>query len=445
VHRDLKPANIMLGDFGEVYVLDWGVARVDADDAPEGSVSLGSTAPLQNQRAGTRGYMAPEVLLGESPGDARSDVFSLGMILFHIVTGVRAFDPSSDAEPGPVDATARARDLKLSAPPELLAVCDRALAAAQDRFESARALYEAVQSYLDGDRDLALRRDTSDSLTRSALARLEDGAAAEQRLAMRDLAGAIALTPTHEPALRALHRLLAEPPREVPPDVRAALSSLDDRRLVAMATPARWTALLGIPAVIAAVIAMGVRDGQLFALGCVLAVVLGVAVAAEGWLAARREPSSRPRARRRDLGPLLLLSAGAAGFSIIAGPFVLVPALATAIAMIRVLRDARQVWLVIACAVLAVAGPYGLEAVGVLPTSYSFEGGAWSIQPWVSGFPRGPTIALGLVTATSVIAGGAGIAARFRRELDEIELRNHLYLWQLSQLLPPSGGSPSAE
>jgi serine/threonine protein kinase len=75
VHRDLKPANVMLGAFGEVLVMDWGVARLLADgDEPAGVV------------LGTPGYMAPEQAAGGTV-DARSDIHALGAILHFLMAG----------------------------------------------------------------------------------------------------------------------------------------------------------------------------------------------------------------------------------------------------------------------------------------------------------------------------------------------------------------------
>lgn len=92
IHRDLKPANIIVGKFGEVYVLDWGLAKIKGS---QNLVSGGiSEEPIPKdlkltptgRHYGTPMYMSPEIATGDPSLDERSDVFALGVILFEILT-----------------------------------------------------------------------------------------------------------------------------------------------------------------------------------------------------------------------------------------------------------------------------------------------------------------------------------------------------------------------
>jgi eukaryotic-like serine/threonine-protein kinase len=137
VHRDVKPENVMVGSYGEVWVVDFGLAvRCDEPWPPEPSI------------VGTPVYMAPEMVVGE-PVDERTDVYLLGATLHEILTGQPPHDGSSLPQ---VLANAYASEppsFDGSVPHELAAICRRAMARSpEDRFPTARAFRGAVSDYL---------------------------------------------------------------------------------------------------------------------------------------------------------------------------------------------------------------------------------------------------------------------------------------------------------
>jgi len=143
VHRDLKPSNIMLSGFGQVQVVDWGLARrvTDIEDGagptPAPTPGDGSDLTAFGAVIGTPAYMSPEQARGE-PADTRTDVWALGAVLYEIVTGRRW------------SSSARTTS---ELPPELAAIADKALADdPADRYHDASALAEDLASYLDGGR-----------------------------------------------------------------------------------------------------------------------------------------------------------------------------------------------------------------------------------------------------------------------------------------------------
>jgi serine/threonine protein kinase len=139
IHRDLKPQNIMIGPYGEVQVMDWGLAKVvDAPAAVQTVVHdprevAGATDTLQGSVLGTPAYMAPEQAAGGHV-DQRADVFGLGAVLCTMLTGRPPFDGALprlillQAAQGRLDS-AYARLDACGADPEVIRLCRRCLAA----------------------------------------------------------------------------------------------------------------------------------------------------------------------------------------------------------------------------------------------------------------------------------------------------------------------------
>jgi serine/threonine-protein kinase len=142
LHRDIKPDNLMVGEFGEVYILDWGVSRTEADGVdPMTLADEEPTGPSGNQtRAGTvigtHGYMAPEQARGEvDQHSPASDVFALGAVLYELLAG---------RIPGPMPIR------NPEAPGELIELSDLAMSQRASRRPTAAGFADSLTAWLDG-------------------------------------------------------------------------------------------------------------------------------------------------------------------------------------------------------------------------------------------------------------------------------------------------------
>ena len=164
IHRDIKPENVMVGEFGETVVLDWGLAKVKGtadhrDREIQREVALlldahtGKT--VDGAAIGTPAYMSPEQADGAvSEIDERSDVWSLGAVLYEILTGRPPFDGVTPYEiMGKVlrEDVRPPRELNGAIRPELAAVAEKALSRDKPkRYESATKLAADVEAYMTG-------------------------------------------------------------------------------------------------------------------------------------------------------------------------------------------------------------------------------------------------------------------------------------------------------
>lgn len=235
IHRDLKPANVMVGEFGEVQVMDWGIAKSgvghqgsEASEEPLPSTVSREQAHTEEAFAtqagtamGTPAYMAPEQARGEwDKVDTRADVFSLGGILSEILTG----QPPFVAETGQLTiilaasgnvSVAFGRLDQSGADPELIALAKRCLQSnREDRLADGKAVADAIAAYRTGV-EARLRRAEADrtaAAVKAEEARLRIAAEgqAKQAAEARTHAEAQAKRAAEERADEAIHRAKAE-------------------------------------------------------------------------------------------------------------------------------------------------------------------------------------------------------------------------------------------
>ncbi|HUS28625.1 MAG TPA: serine/threonine-protein kinase [Kofleriaceae bacterium] len=157
IHRDLKPANVLVGDFGETVVIDWGLAKdLDASDGHSDEEAMRASSgelTVAGSIVGTPNYMPPEQAAGD-PVDERADVYAIGALLYHVLAGVPPYvgDNAKEIlekvakEPPPPITT-----LQKGIAPDLVAIVERAMSReVARRYPSARELAEDLKRFQTG-------------------------------------------------------------------------------------------------------------------------------------------------------------------------------------------------------------------------------------------------------------------------------------------------------
>ena len=215
LHRDLKPANAMLGEHGEVLVLDWGLGKAVPGAGTLDPITLDARDTIAGGVMGTPGYMPPEQAAGR-PLDARADIYALGAVLYEILYGRAPYRGPAREVLAAVRA-GRAPRFQGDGPPPpapLVALCRAALASdPAARPSSAEALARAARDWLEG----VGRREEALALVAQAARRAEEAA--------KHAAEAEALASQAAAALQGV-------PGWAPEDQKAPAWALEDRAAV---------------------------------------------------------------------------------------------------------------------------------------------------------------------------------------------------------------------
>jgi serine/threonine protein kinase/tetratricopeptide (TPR) repeat protein len=177
VHRDVKPANVMVGRLGEVYMMDWGLAKSGWQDEgvvfddntaesvevrtlrnPDSTESSDALDTLDGAVLGTPSFMSPEQASGRVRGvGPRSDVYAVGAMLYQLLSGLPPYVKEASSATNEVLHLLRAgppvaiRELATAAPPELIAICEKAMAREpQNRYPTMEAMADDLRAHYEG-------------------------------------------------------------------------------------------------------------------------------------------------------------------------------------------------------------------------------------------------------------------------------------------------------
>ncbi len=446
IHRDLKPGNLMVGAYGEVYVLDWGLAKLLTpqeqatllvEDEQVRVSSSGVNPTDVGQVMGTPGYMAPEQILAQSAEvGPRADIYALGSILFELLALMPLCGNGSATEVlmravKGLDTSPQSRAPHRDVPPELDQVCVKAtMAVPRERFASAREMHDAIDRYFTGDRDVARRQELAAEHTERAreAARGAQDNEEQRKAALYELGRALALDPNHGPAIAVLVDMLTVPPKTTPLEVTEKIKETERAsRKSGMLVGACLFFFGSVATWLPFAMAMGVRNWPI-AIGTDLAwtVVSGACLYFYFKPADTRLPVVA-----------ILAAIATAMTSMLFGPLIVVPAVAAAGTVCYVIsgqREHRKI--AVAAGVLSIVVPYALELLGVLPPSLRVEDGLVTVLPRVFAFHPLWTPVFLVVSQVSIIVIASIFVRRYREAFVRAEERMHLTAWQLRQLVP---------
>jgi serine/threonine-protein kinase len=449
VHRDIKPSNIMLGNYGDVYLLDWGVAKHAQQTVTDGVVQSSPAEPaFAGGVIGTPRTMAPEQAAGGNV-DARADVYALGAVLFEILTlhplhPEGGFDTVLPAILAGVDARPSVRYPEREVAPELEDLCVRATKLhASERMESALALSQGIESFLDGDRDLQLRRDGAQKhatlakdLADAVLAPAAgDGAQRERERtrALREVGKALALDAHNAVALGTLVRLLTTPPAQAPREVLAEQLQVQRRHLriagVALSIVYAYISLNAL-----ATWSLGVRNMS----AVVVAHVLwGLA------LAAAVVTAVRPRYLPLFASCFFGVTTCAYLTSVYSPLLPIVPTLLVVHGVLFAFVGQMRLRLaMIAYTALAWTFSSFAATLGLLPQTVRFEGGDITIHSNVIDLPASGIPVYMYAAVMAMLVAPAVLVGRLRGAYQRSDDAMRLQAWQLRQLVSNDEGQP---
>jgi len=406
IHRDLKPENIVVGEYGEIYVLDWGIAKVAGETDELADLKSFAGGTVAGAILGTPTYMPPEQKRDGSDVDARSDVYALGRVLDAILRTVD--DP----------------------PPELVALAAEATAEErQHRCASARELEQRVQRYLDGDRDLALRRQLArDQLEQARRAFAVAPSDDERKHAFRAATSAMVLDPTLGEATELVGRLMLEPPREVPREVEAEIAVHDTNIMLAQGRAGLWGAGITVGLIVPLLLALGSKVGAGVFAGVGGLVLFGM------WRGLREPASAIPPPPVLALGAAIPIALVAHLFS----PLLVAPAIAgltgVSLAANPFLERRRAVVFLGTALVAAIVLPALAEQLGWLRVTLESVPGGLLMHPALH-IPPALLVPVVALFATGMVVSAIALGRYTRTQERTLRRQLHVQAWHLRQLI----------